>query len=238
MGILPVIDGVKDEFTRKVIGGAATLYVQNSVFPTAKEIYGLTRVPIKYIVKVLESDVFETAMQERGIPTRETGLTARQMYALSLLADPHTRKTVPQRLRTAGISMNVYKAWLARPEFADAVHRLAENSLGQHMHSVHESLLREAIKGNMKAIEYYYSMTGRHDTNKQQVIDVMQILAKAVEVIQTYVKDPIALELIANEMKRIGEAHNLDGKVPGATLRGEVVYNSQVPTLKELGIEE
>ena len=96
--------------------------------------------------------------------------------------DPKTQGALAEMLQ---VDRTTLSAWKSDPEFAKQVlHLAAVKIIGRHADVV-ESLLRECMKGNVKAIEVYYkwAVLGRMEIQGEK--EKVNAFKRALEVFQT-----------------------------------------------------
>ena len=173
------------------------------------------------VARIVGTTEFLTAMRERGIYwDAAKGLTPEQVYALGIMTDPSSKKDLAGKLKSAGITMQTYRAWLKQPLFKAAIDQIGQEMLSDHVADVQTAVVSNAINGNMKAIEIYHQLTGQFDPQKKQIEDLQRMVSLLLETIFRYVQDTTTLALINRDFEKI-----MQGKVPDAELivDGEVV---------------
>lgn len=195
---------IKDEEFRSVCAAARTAYFAAGRIPTLDEIDAVCDVSTGRIAKVLVKEEFVTVMKASGINwTKNKGLNAKQHYMLMVLTNPNDKRSFEQRLKDGGVTRTEYSAWMRQPAFKSIIEEFAERALGDHMVVAHDSLMKQVEKGNTRAIEFYYAMTGRYSANSQQERDLQAVLTGVIDIIQRNVTDPAVLANIASEMKTL-----------------------------------
>ena len=201
--------GVGEKTFRHICGAAHTAYVGVRGIPSVDQIYDYSdkRVTKATISKVVLTDEFKSAMQQRGIPWRPddyTGISTEQAYAIQILTNPvHEKKTLQAKLKLAGISYPIYRNWLKQPTFARYLNNLTEGMLSEHTGDLHTVLMSKALAGDLNSIKYVHELSGRHDPNHQQIEDLTKIVDRLIEIISQEVKDPSTLTRIANKMQLV-----------------------------------
>lgn len=195
----------------KVLAAASAAYSIKRDVPTVPEIAKFTNAMPASISKVLMTPEFKTVMRNRGFPFDNVVLTPEQQFAVSVITDPTNRKPLGYKLKQCGISYPVYRAWLKQPHFAAYITKISEDMLGEHVADVHTKVLERATGGDIQAIKLYYELTGRHDPQRQQLVDLNGVIGLLLEVITRYVTDTNALSKITSDIDLI-----LSGGVPKA----------------------
>ena len=209
--LLAVPKNISPASFRGVIAGATAAYSVKKRVPSVEEITEYCSQRPATIAKVIASPEFKTLMQARGFPFETAKLSPEQMFAISIITDPTSRKPLSTKLKQAGISYPVYRAWLKQPHFQQYLEKIAEDMLGEHVADVHTRVLEKATNGDIQAIKLYYELTGRHDPQKQQMVDLQGIIGLLLEVITRYVPDTNALSKITSDIEII-----MSGGVPKA----------------------
>lgn len=224
--------GVAKQTFDNVVAAAQIAYLTHNKDPKNREGHQKTLPKIEDIKKfcnhteqtvtrVVGTAEFLTAMRERGIYwDARKGLTPEQVYVLGIMTDPSSKKDMAGKLRTAGITMQTYRAWLKQPLFKAAIDQIGQEMLTDHIADVQTAVVSNAINGNMKAIEIYHQLTGQFDPQKRQVEDLQRMVSLLLETIFRYVQDTSTLALINRDFEKI-----MSGKIPDAELivDGEVV---------------
>jgi hypothetical protein len=193
---------IKDEEFRSVCSAARSAYLAKGSLPTLDEINAVCDVPRGRIAKVMVQPEFVQVMEATGINWRlNKGLTAKQHYVLQIMTNPTDKRSFADRLKDAGVTYVEYKSWMRQPAFASLIENFAQRALGDHLTVAHDSLLKQVEKGNTRALEFYYEMTGVYSKGSQQERDVQAVLTGVIDIIHRNVKDPDVLSSIASEIK-------------------------------------
>lgn len=193
---------IKDEEFRSVCAAARTAWHAKGGLPTLDEINAVCDVPRGRIAKVLVKSEFIDVMNACGINWKlSKGLTAKQHYVLQVLTNPTDKRAFADRLKDAGVTYVEYKSWMRLPTFVSLIENFAEKTLGDHLTIAHDSLLKQVEKGNVRALEFYYEMTGRYNRGSQQERDLQSVITGVIDIIQRNVTDQAVLANIAEEMK-------------------------------------
>ena len=209
--LLVVPDGVSLHMFRNVIAGASAAYSVHRGVPTVEQIKVFTKCTMKTISKIVGTPEFKEVMGQRGFPFDNVKLSPEQYFAVGIITDPSNRKPLNVKLKQAGISYAQYRGWLKQPHFRDFISKVSEDMLGEHVQDVHTRVVERATNGDMAAIKLYYELTGRHDPQRQQMVDLQGIIGLMLEVITRYVPDTKALGHITSDIDLI-----LSGGVPRA----------------------
>lgn len=207
--------GVGKQTFRNVVSGALMAYQLHNrdpknrtktggkTLPSVEDISKFCRTPQHVITKCIASDQFLIAMRERGIywDARDS-LSPEQVYCIGIMTDPSSKQDMAGKLRKAGITMSTYRMWLKQPLFARAIRQIGEDMLGEHIADVNTAVVKSAIDGNMKAVEIYNQMTGRHDPAARQVSDLQALVGQLLEIIFRYVTDTRILQNITTDFEK------------------------------------
>jgi hypothetical protein len=158
---------------------------------------------------------FLDALAARGIPEhllRSTGpglqiLTEQQMAVANVLLDVLDSRSRIKKLTEMGISTQQYNLWLRDPVYRQYCLDRAESLLIENQPVAHMSLINRVSQGDLGAVKYFNSLTGRYREREKAQVEVNvnnqfgapQLIA-IVEIIQKYVKDPETLELIGRDI--------------------------------------
>lgn len=210
-GLLPVPTNVSPATFRAVLAGATAAYSINKGIPTIEQIQKYCSCQVASISKVLVTSEFRSVMRLRGYPMETTTLSPEQVFAVSIITNPTNRKPLAAKLKMCGIPYSTYRAWLKQPHFMEYISKISEDMLGEHVADVHTRVVEKATGGDIQAIKLYYELTGRHDPQRQQMVDINNIIGLLLEVITRYVPDSVALSKITSDIDTI-----LSGGVPKA----------------------
>ena len=207
--------GVGKQTFRNVVAGALMAYQLHNrdpknrtptggkTLPTVDDISRFCRTPKHVINKCVASDNFIVAMRERGIYwDARDGLSPEQIYCIGIMTDPSSKQDMAGKLRKAGITMSTYRMWLKQPLFARAIRQIGEDMLGEHIADVNTAVVRSAVDGNMKAVEIFNQMTGRHDPAQQQIGNLQNLVGQLLEIIFRYVTDVGTLQKITTDFEK------------------------------------
>jgi len=198
---------------------------------------------------------FIDALKARGLPDHMlrvdsgTGfsgqvLTEQQLAVANALLDVLDSRSRIKKLTEFGVSTGTYNLWLRDPVYRQYCLERAENLLTENQPVAHMSLINRVNQGDLGAIKYFNSMTGRYRERERAAVEVNvnnqfngDKLIAIVEIIQRHVKDPATLELIAGDILALNAP--AIGSTGGAAITGpglsgsfdpyrEIVYSSEV----------
>lgn len=167
--------------------------------PDIRRINSLIGIGAGEVKKILDSSDFKDAITARGINWDGQTLTATQMLVAQILTNPTDKRDLKTKLRSAGVTYPQYRAWMNSPEFGGYMRQITEGMLTDHLPDFNTALTKKALGGDLNAIKYVNELSGRHDPNAQQLLDLQAIVQTLLEIIQRNVKDPETLKLIASE---------------------------------------
>ncbi len=200
VGSLP--EGIKPDDFSIVVNAVYHDYTSKKRLPTVQEIQRLTLVSNKIISSILETDEFRQAVTARGIPWDNTGgLTATQMLVAQILTNPTDKRELKIKLRGAGVTYTQYRAWMNQPAFSQYMHKITEGMLTEHIPDFNTVLTKKALAGDLNSIKYINELSGRHDPNRQQILDLQNMVGILLDIIQRNVKDPVAMKAISDEFR-------------------------------------
>lgn len=181
-------------------------WLRKELFPSLAEIARKTHIDQVKVVDALSSDLMKRALEVRGIPLFDDmdQLSEKQIVAINLVLNPSDQRSIAMKLKAIGVSPQTYAGWKRQKVFMEALRNQGEKLFGQTQPEIHASLIKQALQGDIQAIKYYNQMSGRFDSAKSvQDVNIHFVMTALLEVIQRNVKDPQALENIANEFQGI-----------------------------------
>lgn len=174
------------------------------------------------------------SMQFRGIPfpAAEDVLSAAQMAAISAMLDYTDRRSDEKKLRDVGITTRQWTTWMLDDQFADYLRERSERMLVNAQHEAHRGLLKGVRNGNVASVKLYNEMTGRHNPDADNNVNVRALLMTMIEILQKYISDPIVLHGIATEMMNAGTLHANGGQPMSLQITGRAAP-PLITTLKD-----
>ncbi len=163
-------------------------------------------------------------------------LTPVQLVVANTMLDLIDTRSQKKKLQDLNVSTTVYNTWLKDPVFQDYLRTRAESMLGENQHEAHLALLDKVRMGDMKALEFYYEMTGQYtrasatgQNSNSVAVDIQNLLVRILEIINDEVDDPQTAANIADRFKELMVAR---------TIAGELVSNEiiqpQIATAREI----
>ncbi len=156
-------------------------------------------------------------------PRREDFLPPKLAAIVTVLSNLHDKRTIAKRLEDLGVTETQYRGWLKDPVFRRALFDRHESLLEEEVPQLHQTLLRLAEGGDLKAMRLAYIVQGRLEQQKNVTLNVLgdqAILARLVEAIQRHVSDESVLRAIASDFAGILESAN-QAAVP---MRKEIAF--------------
>ena len=224
---------VEDEYelwVAEIMHGLWLVSGSNLTLEKINDTFG-PRIPLNRLYKILGSSSFHARMHARGInwladwkPERHdllrtiARLTPQQALAIQIMTDPTDRRSTKQKLDTIGISYNVWRTWQREPFFSDVLKDTAELLLKDNMATIHSRLVQKAEAGDTNAIKLFYEVSGRHDPNRQQMLDFGKVVALLLESLQRHIPDATTLLKVTTDLERIINGKGLTNEGPAANV--------------------
>lgn len=240
-GDLP--NGYEHKDMETLIGLIQLVWLERGTRATLDDILLLTNWSRTKCINGMSSKALYWRLRKRGIDwpkkwTPETNrfgeLTPQQLMTIQILTDPTRTEPFRKRLTIAGINYNVYRNWMRQPKFADAMRVVSEQMIQDNVSTVHNTLVKKAEAGDMKAVDLFYQVSGRHDPMRQQTQDLTKIVGLLLEVLTRHVTDTTVLTKINNDFTKVLSGDNvspvgeLEAHVPDEIVDAEVVTDSPV----------
>ena len=218
-GRLP--DGVSRERFSAIVATVHRLYMETQRVPAIQDIkQAMPKVMPAQLQKCIGTQEFIDAVHARGVPWLPgelEELTPKQMLAVQVISDPTQRTNLSNRLKKIGVTYPEYRSWLKQPVFARYIQRLTEDMLVEHTGDLHTALMGRALNGDLKAIEFVYTLNGRMDPNAKAVQDLEALIGSLIDIMTRHIKDPETLAKVQAEIALL-----LSVKGRGQTVRGEI----------------
>jgi hypothetical protein len=147
-------------------------------------------------------------------------LTPVQLVVANTMLDLIDTRSQKKKLQDLNVSTTTYNTWLKDPVFQTYLRERAESMLGENQHEAHLALLDKVRMGDMKALEFYYEMTGQYtraSASQQNVasvaVDIQNLLVRIIEIINDEVDDPQVKMIIADRFKELMVARTIAGEL-------------------------
>lgn len=152
------------------------------------------------VSEVLQLDKFHHALAVRGIPlSTKTGLTPRQLAALSVYMDMTTPANHRARLRLAGVTQGEWDGWSRQPAFAARLTEVSEDRLAAATPIALKSVVEQADMGKQWAVELVLEMNRRHD-RRQDIPDPSIALRQVFDVLDEILPQDL-LDLLREKLE-------------------------------------
>lgn len=216
------------------------------VAPTKQQIearFDVTRDELKAFE---QNSLVQRSFQVRGIvyPAPEDRFTPEQMHAAAVMTDLLDRRSDGKKLADLGISSRQWSEWVQDDQFAQYLTARSEKMLANSTYELHRGMMKGVRNGNIAAVKLGYEVTGRYRPNEETQIDVRRILFSMIEVIQKYIKDPIVLHRISQDLSNVASSETYADGIASRIAAPSFVQGSVVPTQpsiappKPLSLEE
>ena len=138
-------------------------------------------------------------------------LSEQQLTVANALFDVLDKRSRLKKLTEFGISTSEYNSWLRDPVYRQYCLDRSEQLLNDAQPIAHVSLIERVSQGDLGAIKYFNSMTGRYREKNTAGVEINVAnntygedkLVAIVEIIQKHVKDPAVLSAIGDDILRL-----------------------------------
>ena len=208
-------NGISYADYQDVLNTVYHLYTKNRALPDLQSISLHSMVGAATVKKAVETKEFVQAITARGVPWLDSkGLTSQQMLAIQVLTNPTDKRALKDKLRAVGVTYPVYRGWMNQPAFSQYMFKITEGMLTDHLPDFNTALTNKGLAGDLNAIRYINELSGRHDPNRQQVLDLVAIVEKLLDIIQRNVTDPVVFQKIAAEFQMtVASKTTLQGEI-------------------------
>jgi len=193
----------------------------------------------------MDSKAVQDALIERGVNLpdlstiedqwKSAALTPEQLIVANTMLDMYDGRSNKKRLSDLGVKSATYQSWLRDPVFRDYLKRRAEALFGDLEHEAYLALMDRVAAGDIKALEFYFEMTGKYTrvsaSNRGSDLDLQAILTQIILVVTDEVTDPQMVVRITERLKKLGTAHHVAGNVLES---GEEIIVPQIAENREL----
>lgn len=201
------------------VNGAYTAYTELKRLPGVAEIERKIVVPAAVIGKIIVTDEFVKAINARGVPWESYNkLSSQQMLVAQIVTNPTDKRPLRAKLKSAGVTYPQYRAWMNQPVFSQYMNRITEGMLIDHLPDFNTVLTNKGLAGDINAIKYINELSGRHDPNRQALLDLQAVVQNLLEIIQRNVTDPATFQRIAAEFQLSMAVNNQN------TIQGEISH--------------
>lgn len=153
-------------------------------------------------VRGVDTSVCDSPTSRKGLRPRKTQrLDERQIAAIHTLLNTADNRSMQRKLSDLGIAEVTFQGWLKNKKFMEYYRTQAESMLQEGLPAAHVALIQQAAKGNLRAIEFYYKLTGYFTgAESEELMNMKLFIHKIIEIIQKKVDDPEVLKSITGEM--------------------------------------
>lgn len=139
--------------------------------------------------ELLQTDKFQNALHARGVPmSTKSGLSARQLAALTVFMDMSTPATLTQKLRMAGVTKLEWDGWFRQPAFAARLSELAEDATAQNTPTAMQRLAQAVDAGAPWAVQFALAMNKRFDP-RAETVDPMIAVREIFDILDEILDD-------------------------------------------------
>lgn len=176
---------------------------------SAKAAFDEYAIPEQQYTKALNKVHVREALAERGVVFERFNddwtahsLTPIQLLVANSVLDLTDTRTTKKKLQDLGVATTTYDAWMKDPVFKAYIQTRAEQMLGDNRHEAATALLDKVRSGDVKALEFYYELTGVYVRPRAgQNVDISQLIVKIIEIIDEEVDDPETLRRLSGRIK-------------------------------------
>lgn len=199
-------------------------------------------IPKHHYENALNKQIVKDALSERGVVFERytdewtaKSLTPIQLLVANAVLDLTDTRTIKKKVQDLGVATVTYNSWMKDPVFKSYLQERAEQLLNDGAHDAHMALLDKVRSGDVKAIEFFYEITGRYTRASARAgsVDAMGLITKIIEIIDEEVDDPATINRISNRMKSLIGARNVANALLGGPdetiVVPQVVKNRETP---------
>lgn len=184
----PVPPEMDPKMFRHIVAAVDMLYRRDGVIPSAQAVLkhweGFTP---KAVNLAMGSEELKDALLLRGIQwDAKLGLSALQLNAILTLQDFTDGRSTSAKLRTIGVTMPQYRAWMRNPLFAQQMSRESENNLADSVGMALNRLIGNAEAGDQRAVEKLLEISGRYNPQAQELQNAQQVLQIFLESLERH----------------------------------------------------
>lgn len=178
-------------------------------------------------------ELVQKSLRARGInyPHAKDLLNDRQLMAIATMTNYIDKRSDEKKLRDLGIAPREWATWLLDNDFADYLQARAERTFRNSQHEAHMGLIKGMRNGNVASVKLFNEMSGRHNPEGEQQLNIRILLGGIIEILQVEIKDPIVLHRIATKMM------NLAAREGNAGISGAIAGRSAPVMVEQKQIE-
>lgn len=176
-------EGFSDFAFRTTIAGIYTYFTANGRVPTVDDLYHeYPQFPRGTYAAIFLTSELKEALSYRGIAwDDEAGLSLEQHSALMVLSNPGDKRSLAAKLKTLGVPMARYQAWLRNPLFKQHLNKQTKDAYSDFLPTMRTALVGNAMDGDQRAIELVFAITGEYNPNAQGVQDARAVVMTVIE---------------------------------------------------------
>ena len=203
---------LEEEFFAKAVYAAEMCQRQGwDVNPETMQMVN-SDLPSKLLGQLLRTDKFQHALEQRGIPvSSRSGLSPRQIAALTVFMDMSTPATLTQKLRMAGVTKAEWDGWCRQPAFSARLAELSEDATKQNTPTALQRLAQAVDAGAPWAIQFSLAMNKRFDP-RAEVTDPMLAVREIFDILDEILDEP-TLRAIEERMRAKREGRPMQSEV-------------------------
>lgn len=216
---------------RNVVLAAHIIWTAQKVTPTAKLVGGIvTSRPLSEIEAVMQSDEFALEMYRHNVPWGDRdALSERQLLALAEVSNPLSGRDLDQRLAAAGVTHIEWVEWRRNPIFDRYYAEMTNDMLTQYKPELRAALIKQGLRGNIRALEYIDTLTAPKDDSAQKLEDLQTMVVKIMEIIQEVVPEKERLAEIATRIQLLGAVKQvIDSPGSGFVSQAKQLYGEPI----------
>lgn len=189
-------------------------WLKTGKFPAFSTISSKVGHPQEVVVEAISDPQMKAALDRRGITYLDADrLTAQQIACINLLLNVSDRRDIKEKLKALGIPQTTYYGWKKQSHFMKAYKDAGEKLFGETQVEVNAALVKSALSGDMKAIEYYNKVSGRFNDRRDQQVDLRRVMYSMMESIQKHIQNPETLRAIAYDFEQAMQRENIVGEI-------------------------
>lgn len=172
----------------------------NNVSPPVGNISEALELPVEDVIEILNDSTVSEYLASRAVhnPLIESvpiqGLTAQQLFAANILLNSQDKKSLREKLKIAGVSVQQYHAWMNDSRFSGYLQQRAERIFTASEYQVRQALVDTAVDGDTAAIKFYFEMIGKYVPKMEHNINMEGLLAQVVEIVSYFLDQKQMIE--------------------------------------------
>lgn len=209
----------------RVVAAIEEHWHANKRFPALSIIGTTLGIEFERLKTVVNGETVQIMLSNRGIEAPksvEYGLTPDQLAAANVYLNIYDTRPLQQKLREIGISPSRFGGWVKGKNFKAYLRERSEDLFEEGMPMAHRQLLDQIAKGNIKAIELFYQVSGRYTgVNSAEVQNIQLMMSRLLEAIQMEVGDQVVLARISERFNALLNGQTMPPPV-GEPVRAEI----------------